>query len=57
MAPRTFTIYIHIRWWVRAYVAGIRITAMITGLQPDMAKVDKTIGWLLRHGGVVLVAR
>ena len=37
------SIIVTVAWWVRPYLAGVAFFASITGLTPDMAKVEKTV--------------
>jgi len=44
MAKKTLTIYIEVKiaWWLRPYLFGVVITALITRLEPDWVKVGLT---------------
>jgi len=33
---------IRIAWWVRWYISGVALFAMLTGLEPDTEKVKAT---------------
>jgi hypothetical protein len=44
MATTTITLTIKVRWWLRWYLAGVLLTSRVTGLVPDLAKVDYWIG-------------
>jgi hypothetical protein len=37
------TVSIKLAWWVPAYIAGVRFMAELTGLEPDMDRVEKWI--------------
>lgn len=39
MAGLTCEVRLTVRWWVRWYLAGVALTAQVTGLRPDMGKV------------------
>jgi len=39
----TARISVRVAWWVWAYVAGVRFVSKVTGLEPDMAKVDAVL--------------
>lgn len=39
----TITIKIKIAWWVRWYIAGVSLRALLTGLEPDFEKVARTV--------------
>lgn len=40
MAQLTITIKLSIAWWVWPYVYGVVLMSCITGLEPDMQKVQ-----------------
>lgn len=44
MAKKPLTIYIEVKiaWWLKPYLFGVVITALITRLEPDWIKVGKT---------------
>lgn len=44
MAKKTLTIYIEVKiaLWLKPYLFGVVITALITRLEPDWIKVGKT---------------
>ena len=33
---------ITVAWWVRWYISGVALFAMLTGLEPDMERVKAT---------------
>jgi len=39
----TITLSIHVAWWLRWYLSGVAMTCAITGLDPDMDKVERVI--------------
>lgn len=49
MASITVHLEARLRWWVRWYLAGVAMVAVVTGCQPDLDRVRQ---WILR--GVVL---
>lgn len=38
----SMTIKVRIAWWVRWYISGVSLFAMLTGLEPDIEKVKAT---------------
>ncbi len=54
---RTCTVTVRVRWWVRWYVNGLILTSHLTGLEPDVVKVRRTLGWLIKHGGIAFEIR
>lgn len=34
---------VHIAWWVRWYISGVALCALITGLEPDIEKVKAKV--------------
>jgi len=44
MAKRNLTIYVKVKiaWWLKPYLFGVVITALITRLEPDWVKVGLT---------------
>lgn len=43
MAINSITITIKVAWWVRWYIAGVSLCALLTGLEPDLEKVARTV--------------
>ena len=45
MAKRNLTLYIEVKiaWWLKPYLFGVVITALITRLEPDWVKVHMTV--------------
>ncbi|WKN20827.1 hypothetical protein [Azotobacter vinelandii] len=39
----TVTMQVKIAWWWPAYVAGVHLMSWLTGLDPDMAKVERWV--------------
>jgi hypothetical protein len=39
MAQMTVTISVHFAWWLKPYLAGVRMMCLLTGMQPDIDKV------------------
>lgn len=48
MAISKIRIKVTVAWWWRLYVYGVIFTSMITGLEPDMDKVEAVILKALR---------
>lgn len=46
-----FVLVIKLRWWLRLYLAAVLGMAELTGMKPDMAKVE----WWIKHGLVLRV--
>lgn len=42
---------IKLRWWLRLYLAAVLGMAKLTGMEPDMAKVE----WWIKRGLVLRV--
>lgn len=40
MARRFFRLRFTVRWWVPLYIEGVCFISMVTGKEPDPAKVD-----------------
>ena len=34
---------ITVAWWVRWYISGVSLFAMLTGLEPDIEKIKATV--------------
>lgn len=43
MSAMTSTVSIKLAWWLPAYIAGVRFMAELTGMEPDMDRVEKWI--------------
>ena len=41
MANNTLSVEISFAWWIYPYLIGVRYFALLTGLEPDMAKVER----------------
>jgi hypothetical protein len=48
-----FVAVIRLRWWLRWYLYGVKLTSRLTGLEPDWERVER---WVKR-GTVVRVER
>jgi len=35
--------HVRFRWWFASYLLGVRAISKLTGLKPDMEKVDRMI--------------
>ncbi|MGP5106681.1 hypothetical protein [Pseudomonas helleri] len=40
LAKLTLTLNVRVRWWFLAYLQGVSLTSIITGLEPDPAKLE-----------------
>lgn len=40
MAKITIHATLHVAWWWKYYITGVRLIAELTGLQPDRSKVE-----------------
>lgn len=40
MITETMVVRIHVAWWVLWYLASVALTSQVTGLPPDLRKVD-----------------
>jgi len=38
----SITLTVQVAWWVRWYISGVALFAMLTGLEPDMERVKAT---------------
>jgi hypothetical protein len=38
------TFKVRIAWWVQPYLSSVWLFSQITGMEPDMSKVAKTVG-------------
>ncbi|RVD77017.1 hypothetical protein [Pseudomonas koreensis] len=45
MSAITVTVSIKLAWWVPAYIAGVRFMSELTGLEPD---IDRVQAWIMR---------
>lgn len=45
MSTVSITVSIKIAWWVPAYLAGVRFMSELTGLEPD---IDRVQAWIMR---------
>lgn len=43
MASTSITVRLSVAWWLRWYLAGVILTARLTGLEPDLGKVQRHI--------------
>ena len=41
---RVLTVRVTVRWWLKAYLAGVLITARLTRCEPDWARVRYWVG-------------
>lgn len=39
----SMTIKVRIAWWVRWYISGVALFAMLTGFEPDMEKIKAKV--------------
>ena len=39
----SMTIKVRIAWWVRWYISGVALFAMLTGLEPDLEKIKDKV--------------
>ena len=39
----SINVTIRIAWWVRWYISGVALFAMLTGLEPDMEKITAKV--------------
>ena len=42
MTMASIKVTIRVAWWVRWYISGVSLPAMLTGLEPDIEKVKAT---------------
>ena len=42
MTMARLVVAIRVAWWVRWYISGVALFAMLTGLEPDMERVKAT---------------
>ncbi|MNV41421.1 hypothetical protein D3C71_1330560 [compost metagenome] len=54
MARQTVAVSIHVAWWVRWYLGGVRIVAQMSGATPNWAKV---LRWIRRGLSVRVIRR
>lgn len=40
---KTITLTIKYRWWLGYYLSGVKLTAQITGLDPDFQRVKRWV--------------
>ncbi|VFR96501.1 hypothetical protein RAN3_1879 [plant metagenome] len=51
-ASTTITVRLRFAWWLRWYLAGVALTARMSGLEPD---ANKVAGWVRRAARVQAV--
>ena len=51
MADLNITLSVHVAWWVKPYCYLLSVFCGITGMEPDMDKVERTI-----HKGITVKA-
>lgn len=45
---RSITCQVYVAWWLRWYIAGVALMSALTGLEPDMQKVEFWAGRAVR---------
>lgn len=37
------TFRVSFAWWAQPYIAGVRLCSLLSGLEPDMGKVERVV--------------
>ena len=43
MTKNTLTLKVRVSWWIRYYLAGVSLCALLTGATPDFEKVHRVV--------------
>lgn len=43
MALTTLALSVHVAWWVRPYIRSLALVCWLTGMEPDMSRVERVL--------------